>query len=226
MNLKNSSTIILTSCHFIGIKNHRGCAMKSNQEPTDLINTKVLDILGAKKEQIGKTMFKLSPQWNNFLRKLAKSSKLTLRDFLDTLASIAEQAHRENTLPDFPPIQDGIRMSFSISNKAKEIFTHISHERRISRDCLIHSTLLYIANEIKKNNLTNEEKIHYAKILIDARDKMISILTSNEVSQAIEKLSSSGDQTFEKYNEILTHIDQLHELDLEEYIEQKQHTAK
>lgn len=188
------------------------------------VNIKALEALGAKKEEVGKTIFKLSPEWDSVMRTFAKTAKMTLRDFLDLLASIAERTHAEGTLPDFYPSQDGVRMSYAISKKAKDIFTKISHERGISRDCLVQSVLLYIFNEIQKNSLTNQEKIDYAKILLKARNAMLDIYYSDEVCEARDRIRATGDPDFSECDEKLGYIEQLNEFDddIKKFIQKKE----
>ena len=114
------------------------------------INKKVLQTLGAKKPLITKTIFKLEPQWDSFLRGLAKASKLTIREFLDTLANVTERAHAKGELPEFSPSQEGNRMSYAISENAKEIFERLASERSITRDNLVQSGLVYFYNQLQK----------------------------------------------------------------------------
>lgn len=192
------------------------------------LNSKVLGALGAKKEEVGKTIFKLSPEWDSIMRTFAKAAKMTLRDFLDSLASIAEHTHAEGTLPDFSPSQDGVRMSYAISKKAKDTFTRISRERNISRDCLVQSVLLYMVNEFKKNSLTDQEKINYANILLNARKAILEIYYSDEVYEAIERIRATGDPDFSECDEKIGYIEQLNELDndIKIFIQKKENNIK
>lgn len=187
------------------------------------INKKVLDTLGAKKQLVGKTIFRLSPQWENFLRQLAKTSNLTLRDFLDSLATIAEQAYSKGILPISSAPTEGKRMSYAISKDAKETFTRLARKCGVSRDNIIQGSLAYILKEFEKNALSAEEKIKYAIILNKALKKMSDIYYSDSVSDAREKLCATGDPDFADCEEKFTHIEQLNEVYLETYIRRKQY---
>ena len=163
----------------------------------DTINEKVLYSLGAKKKLVGKTIFKLSPQWENFLRLLAKTSHLTIREFLDSLATIAQQAHSKGELLLSSEQTEGKRMSYTISNEAKKTFTKLAQEYSTTRDNIVQSTLSYIANEFKKNSLSIQEK---------------------------KKLCAAGDPSFSEVDEKLVYIEQLSEIGLylDNYIKEKQ----
>ena len=99
---------------------------------TCTINKKVLGTLGAKKQLVSKTIFKLSPQWEKFLRQLAKISDMTIRDFLDSLATIATKAYSNGTLQILPNNVDGKRMSYAISEDAKNVFTKLAKENEFN----------------------------------------------------------------------------------------------
>lgn len=187
------------------------------------INKKVLDTLGAKKPLVGKTIFRLAPQWEDFLRQLAKTSHLSIRDFLDSLATIAKQAHSKGVLPVYSAPTEGKRMSYAISNDAKEIFTKLAHECGVSRDAIVQSSLAYILSEFEKNALSVQEKIKYAQILDEAFGKMLDIYHSDSVSEARKKLCASGDPDFAEYEEKFAYIEQLNEIFLQAYITKKQH---
>lgn len=190
----------------------------------DTINEKVLHSLGAKKRLVSKTIFKLSPQWENFLRLLAKTSHLTIREFLDSLATIAQQAHSKGELLIYFEQTEGKRMSYAISSEAKETFTKLAQEYNTTRDNIVQSALSYIANEFKKNLLSVQEKIMYANILNDAFNKIYKIYFSEKVSEARKKLCAAGDPAFSEIDEKLTYIEQLAEIDLylDNYIKEKQ----
>ena len=190
----------------------------------DTINEKVLYSLGAKKKLVGKTIFKLSPQWENFLRLLAKTFHLTIREFLDSLATIAQQAHSKGELLLSSEQTEGKRMSYTISNEAKKTFTKLAQEYSTTRDNIVQSTLSYIANEFKKNSLSIQEKIMYGNILNDALHKMHNIYFSEEVSNARKKLCAAGDPSFSEVDEKLVYIEQLSEIGLylDNYIKEKQ----
>ncbi len=190
---------------------------------TGTINKKVLGTLGAKKQLVRKTIFKLSPQWENFLRQLAKISDMTIRDFLDSLATIATKAYSNGTLQILPNNVDGKRMSYAISEDAKNVFTQLAKENNVSRDSIVESTLAYILKEFEKNALSTQEKIKYAIILDNAFKKMSEIYCSDEVSEARNKLISSGDPEFFECEEKFSYIEQLIEIDIQKYIEKKKH---
>lgn len=186
------------------------------------INKKVLDTLGAKKTLITKTIFKLEPQWDSFLRGLAKASKLTIREFLDTLANVAEQAHAKGELPEFTPSQGGNRMSYAISESSKEVFERLASERNVPRDYLVQSGLMYFYNLLQKFELPAQQKIEYAKILLKARDEMLQVYYSEKVAEARQSLSNCGDEDFSDCDEKFAHIEQLNELGLESFIKRKE----
>lgn len=193
----------------------------------DTINKKVLDSLGVKKQQVGKTMFRLAPQWEDFLRQLAKISNQTLRDFLDSLASIAEQAHSSGMftlLPEVP--ENGNRKSFAISNEAKETFSTLAHEYGVSRDMIVQSALAYILNEFKKKSLSPAQKIEYATTLKNGWEKMRAAYTL-EFDEAGKKLCETNDPDFSDCIDALAGIEQLFELGrhLDKYIERKRNEA-
>ena len=190
---------------------------------TGTINKKVLGTLGAKKQLVRKTIFKLSPQWENFLRQLAKISDMTIRDFLDSLATIATKAYSNGTLQILPNNVDGKRMSYAISEDAKNVFTQLARENNVSRDSIVESTLAYILKEFEKNALSTQEKIKYAIILDNAFNKMSEIYCSDEVSEARNKLIASGDPEFSECEEKISYIEQLTEIDIQKYIEKKKH---
>ena len=190
---------------------------------TGTINKKVLGTLGAKKQLVRKTIFKLSPQWENFLRQLAKISDMTIRDFLDSLATIATKAYSNGTLQILPNNVDGKRMSYAISEDAKNVFTQLARENNVSRDSIVESTLAYILKEFEKNALSTQEKIKYAIILDNAFNKMSEIYNSDEVSEARNKLIASGDPEFSECEEKISYIEQLTEIDIQKYIEKKKH---
>lgn len=189
-----------------------------------MINPKVLDALGVKKRQVGKTIFRLPPADESFLRQLAKISKKTIRDFLDSLAEIAEKAHSARELPDLPNSLNGERMSYAISKEAKETFSRLARERGTSRDNIVRATLAYIAKQIEKNALMPQKKIEYARILADAQERMLEIYDSDQVAEAREKLSACGDQDFSRCDEKFIYIGQLNELkgEIEDFIRRKQ----
>lgn len=194
----------------------------------DSINKKVLDSLGVKKQQVGKTMFRLAPQWEVFLRQLAKTSNLTRRDFLDMLASITKQAHssgRFTLLPEVP--KNGNRKSYAISEKAKETFTTLAHEYGVSRDMIVQSALAYIDNEFKKNALSPAQKIEYATTLKNACEEMLDIFESKSVREARNKLCATGDPHFSDCEGKLAYIEQLNEFGrhLDNYIKEKRDEA-
>jgi hypothetical protein len=187
------------------------------------INKKVLDTLGAKKPLITKTIFKLEPQWDSFLRSLAKVSKLTIREFLDTLANVTEQAHAKGELPEFTPSHEGKRMSYAISENAKEVFERLACERNIPRDNLVQSGIVYLYNILQKFALPTKKKIEYAKILLKARDEMLQIYNSEKVAEARKSLSNCGDEDFSDCDEKFSDIDQLlHDIDLVSFIKRKE----
>ena len=190
---------------------------------TGTINKKVLGTLGAKKQLVSKTIFKLSPQWEKFLRQLAKISDMTIRDFLDSLATIATKAYSNGTLQILPNNVDGKRMSYAISEDAKKVFTQLARENNVSRDSIVESTLAYILKEFEKNALSTQEKIKYAIILDNAFNKMSEIYNSDEVSEARNKLIASGDPEFSECEEKISYIEQLTEIDIQKYIEKKKH---
>ena len=190
---------------------------------TGTINKKVLGTLGAKKQLVSKTIFKLSPQWEKFLRQLAKISDMTIRDFLDSLATIATKAYSNGTLQILPNNVDGKRMSYAISEDAKNVFTKLAKENNVSRDSIVESTLAYILKEFEKNALSTQEKIKYAIILDNAFNKMSEIYCSDEVSEARNKLIASGDPEFSECEEKISYIEQLNEIDIQKYIEKKKH---
>ena len=190
---------------------------------TCTINKKVLGTLGAKKQLVSKTIFKLSPQWEKFLRQLAKISDMTIRDFLDSLATIATKAYSNGTLQILPNNVDGKRMSYAISEDAKKVFTQLARENNVSRDSIVESTLAYILKEFEKNALSTQEKIKYAIILDNAFNKMSEIYNSDEVSEARNKLIASGDPEFSECEEKISYIEQLTEIDIQKYIEKKKH---
>ena len=187
------------------------------------INKKVLVTLGAKKQIVGKTIFRLSPQWEDFLRQLAKTSNLTIRNFLDSLAAIAMQAYSKGMLPVFSDPTEGNRMSYAISKDAKETFTKLAKECGVPRDNIVQSALAYISKEFEKNALSAQQKIEYAGILDEAFGKMLDIYYSDIVSTARERLCASGDPDFVECEEKLAYIEQLNEVDLQTYITRKQH---
>lgn len=188
-----------------------------------IINLKVLNALGVKKQQVGKTIFRLPPADESFLRQLAKISKKTIRDFLDSLAEIAEKTPARE-LPDLPNSLNGKRMSYAISKEAKETFSRLARERGTSRDNIVRATLAYIAKQIDKNALTPQKKIEYARILADAQERMLEIYDSDQVAEAREKLSACGDQDFSRCDEKFIYIGQLNELkgEIEDFIRRKQ----
>ena len=190
---------------------------------TGTINKKVLGTLGAKKQLVSKTIFKLSPQWEKFLRQLAKISDMTIRDFLDSLATIATKAYSNGTLQILPNNVDGKRMSYAISEDAKNVFTKLAKENNVSRDSIVQSALAYILKEFEKNALSTQEKIKYAIILDNAFNKMSEIYNSDEVSEARNKLIASGDPEFSECEEKISYIEQLTEIDIQKYIEKKKH---
>lgn len=190
---------------------------------TGTINKKVLGTLGAKKQLVSKTIFKLSPQWEKFLRQLAKISDMTIRDFLDSLATIATKAYSNGTLQILPNNVDGKRMSYAISEDAKNVFTKLAKENNVSRDSIVQSALAYILKEFEKNALSTQEKIKYAIILDNAFNKMSEIYCSDEVSEARNKLIASGDPEFSECEEKISYIEQLNEIDIQKYIEKKKH---
>lgn len=189
------------------------------------INKKVLDSLGAKKQSVGKTIFRLSPPWEEFLRTLATTSNQSIRDFLDSLAAIAKHAHSAGALGERPFPKDGERRSYAISEEAKETFTKLAHECGVSRDSIVQSALAYILIEFEKNALTAQKKIEYARILEDARDKMLDIYYSERVSEARERLCATGDPDFADCEKTFAYIERLNDLDLEPYIRRKQNEA-
>ena len=190
----------------------------------DTINEKVLHSLGAKKKVISKTIFKLSQQQEELLRLLAKTSHLTIREFLDSLAKIAQEAHSKRELLLSSEQTEGKRMSYAISSEAKETFTNLAQEYNTTRDNIVQSALSYIANELKKNFLTVQEKIMYANILHDAFNKMYDIYFSDEISEARKKLCAAGDPAFSEIDEKFAYIEQLAEINLylDNYIKEKQ----
>ena len=190
---------------------------------TGTINKKVLGTLGAKKQLVSKTIFKLSPQWEKFLRQLAKISDMTIRDFLDSLATIATKAYSNGTLQILPNNVDGKRMSYAISEDAKNVFTKLAKENNVSRDSIVQSALAYILKEFEKNALSTQEKIKYAIILDNAFNKMSEIYCSDEVSEARNKLIASGDPEFSECEEKISYIEQLNEIYIQKYIEKKKH---
>ena len=186
------------------------------------INKKILDTLGAKKEEVCKTIFRLAPEWESFLRKLAKTSNLTIRDFLDSLADIAKKAYSDGTLPRTSEPAEGKRMSYAISKNAKESFTELSALCGVSRDSIIQNALAYILSEFKKNALSPKEKIKYAKILDEAFHKISNIYYSDSVKEAREKLCAAGDPDFAECEKKFYYIEQFKEVYLQEYIKTKQ----
>ena len=110
-----------------------------------LINPKALDALGVKKQQVGKTIFRLPPAEESFLRQLAKISKKTIRDFLDSLAEIADDANSIGELVTLVTPPEGERMSYAISKEAKETFSRLAREHDVSRDNIVRAALVYIA---------------------------------------------------------------------------------
>lgn len=186
------------------------------------INKKVLEALGAKKQLVGKTMFKLPSHWEEALRQFAKISNLTIRDFLDSLAAIATRAHSAGTLPEVLSSTDGERKSYAISKEAKESFTKIARERGVSRDSVVQSALVYILKELEKNALSAQEKITYACTLADALDKMLAIYDSERVAEARKKLCATGDPDFADCEDKFSHIDELYALNFDHYIRRKE----
>lgn len=186
------------------------------------INKKVLDTLGAQKKIVGKTIFRLSPHWDKFLRQLAKISNVTIRDFLDSLATIAMRAYSKGLLPVSSAPADGKRMSYAISKDAKETFSKLAKECGVSRDNIVQSALAYILKEFEKNALSAQEKIKYANILDEAFGKMLEIYYSDIVSEAREKLCAAGDPDFADCEEKFAYIEQLNEVYLKTYIIRKQ----
>ena len=186
------------------------------------INKKILDTLGAKKEEVCKTIFRLSPEWESFLRKLAKTSNLTIRDFLDSLAAIARKAYSDGTLPRTSEPAEGKRMSYAISKSAKDSFTNLSALCGVSRDSIIQNALAYILKEFEKNALSPQEKIKYANILDEAFHKISEIYNSASVKEAREKLCATGDPDFAEYEKQLGNIEQFYETNFQEYIKIKQ----
>lgn len=194
---------------------------KSEMMGKGLINPKVLDALGVKKKQVGKTIFRLPPTEERFLRTLAKISKKTIRDFLDSLAEIAEDANSKHELGrlEYPP--EGERMSYAISKEAKETFSRLAQEHGVSRDSIVRAALVYIEDKIAQDALSPQQKIEYAKILADARNKMLEIYESPEVVAAREKLSKCGDPDCIEFDGIFASVEQLNELDVETFIRRK-----
>ncbi len=196
--------------------------LKDKTTAATTINKKILDTLGAKKEEVCKTIFRLSPEWESFLRKLAKTSNLTIRDFLDSLAEIAKKAYSDGTLPRSSEPAEGKRMSYAISKKAKESFTELSSVCGISRDSIIQNALAYILKEFEKNALSPQEKIKYANVLDEAFHKISDIYNSASVKEAREKLCAAGDPDFAEYEKQLANIEQFNETNLQDYITIKQ----
>lgn len=188
-----------------------------------LINPKKLDELGVKKQQVGKTIFRLPPTEESFLRQLAKISKKTIRDFLDSLAEIAEKANSKGKLAPLANPPEGERMSYAISKEAKETFSRLAREHDVSRDNIVRAVLVYIAEKVKQDALTPEQKIEYANILADAGSKMLEIYyKSPKVMEAHEKLSKCGDPVCVEFAEIFTAVEQLNELNVETFIRRMQ----
>jgi DNA-binding PadR family transcriptional regulator len=185
------------------------------------INTKVLEALGAKKEQVGKTIFRLSPIGDSTLRLLAKSSKRTIREYLDFLAELAEETYANGQLPNNSDFKDGVRMSYTISKKAKETFARIAGERGTSRDHIVDNAILYILHKFKEKYLTIEEKIKYAEVLIKMRNDIADIYYSEENAEAMARLTACGDPDFSDCEWKIAHIEQFDELYLEDFIERK-----
>lgn len=194
----------------------------SEKVAVGLINPKVLDALGVKKQQVGKTIFRLPEADESFLRQLAKLSKKTIRDFLDSLAEIAEAADAVNQLKlsDQPP--EGERMSYAISKEAKEAFSRLAREHRVSRDNIVRAALAYIAEKVLENALTPQQKIGYARIVADARDEMLKVYNSREFKEARDKLSGCGDPDWVEVDKLFAPIEQLEQLDVEAFIGRKQ----
>lgn len=159
----------------------------------------------------------------SFLRQLAKISKKTIRDFLDSLAEIADDANSNGELVPLANPPEGERMSYVISKEAKETFLMLAREHEVSKDNIIRAALAYIAEKVQQDALTPQQKIEYAKILADARNKMLDIYyKSPEVMEAHEKLSKCGDPDCVEFAEIFTAVEQLNELNVETFIRRKQ----
>lgn len=218
-------TILTSSIIWAIFRSSGGSMKKQAAEMTCMgtINKKVLDTLGAKKQLVGKTTLRLSPQWEDFLRQLAKISNLTIRDFLDSLATIAMRAHSKGIFTVSSTPAEGKRMSYAISKDAKETFTKLSQEYGVSRDNIVQSALAYILEEFGKKALSAEEKIKYASILDEAFGKMLDIYYSEIVSEAREMLCATGDPDFTDCEEKFAYIEQLNEVNLQDYITRKQH---
>lgn len=200
--------------------------MRKNTAETmnmSVINKKVLDTLGAKKQVIGKTIFRLPAYMEAFFRQMADMSGLTLREFLDLLARAATKADSESMLIISDAPAEGKRMSYAISEEAKEIFTGLARKYNVSRDNILQSTLNYILHEFEKAALSADERIKYARILDDAFNKMIEIYDSKDVQEAKNKLHTADDPDFSDCDEKINYIEQLYDIDIKEYIRRKEH---
>ncbi|WP_276819529.1 hypothetical protein [Mailhella massiliensis] len=193
---------------------------KNNNLAGETIDSHLLANLGAIKEPVGKTILKLAPRWEAFMRSLACSSHLTLRKFLDSLADIADAAHKEGRLVTFSPSEEGLRKSYAISDRAKETFSRIARKQRITRDTVIHSTLFYISQELQKSILNAQQKIAYAQELEQMRCELCNVYERFE--EARKRLSACGDPDFAECNTALSHIEQIYELDLNSFIKKKE----
>ena len=198
---------------------------KQTNLPALHASKQLLEALGARKEVVGKTMFKLSPGAEGILRLLVKTSGKTIRKFLDDLASIVRTADASGTFAITRQIEDGVRRSYSISQDSKELFMELAQKYDVSRDVLVENAIYFLAEEIAKNFLSPEERIQKAKIIAEAIDRMTAIF---EVFQAREKLSAMGDKDFEECHEMLMYVEALYQASsaFSEYIKRKEQECR
>lgn len=201
---------------------------KQTNLPALHASKQLLEALGARKEVVGKTMFKLSPGAEGILRLLVKTSGKTIRKFLDDLASIVRTADASGTFAITRQIEDGVRRSYSISQDSKELFMELAQKYDVSRDVLVENAIYFLAEEVAKNFLSPEERIQKAKIIAEAIDRMTAIFDEDEVFQARETLSAMGDKDFEECHEMLMYVEALYQASsaFSEYIKRKEQECR
>jgi len=161
------------------------------------INAEALKKLGFEGQETVKTTFTLSTICDQNIRQLANDYNMSIRECLDKLADIAEQADKEGYLITTSP-KDGKRVSYAISKTAKETFESLAEKRKVSRDEIVESVYFTLSIRTLKESLTTHDKIHYAKKIDDALTKMREIYYSEDVEEAIKQLSNCGDEDLNK----------------------------
>lgn len=214
--------------------------MQSNREINEVIDLQGIEIskqtiraqnLIPNKNKTVKTMFKMPSASFDLINKFSKIDGIdTVREAITAITDLAKNNDKCNKLKMMPFQGESIRKSVNITEESKKILSAIAKKHNVSRDIAFYSAIINFAISVAYKEISNKDKIKYARVLIDMANRMLDIYDSDEAKEARSKLWASDDNDFYNPNvfqccgELLSYIEQLYEFpdSLEDFIKKKE----